>query len=199
MKGCWYQMNIHSFNPYNTPYMRFHEEMRKMTSEKQLAQDYKASSWHLTPCTLPLESTAPKFRHCMGLSGLLVLEITPKTQLGSGSTPLLLTLIMMEDSPESQSCEMDSQFQPPSGAQHTSLGADQEVAIKPGQTVPVFPSVVIHQAVIEHLLSVDPSVETKVWNCFQRPCLIFHFCLFLCLSHPEVFSFSPGMNCLGGC
>lgn len=47
------------------------------------------------------------------------------------------------------------------GIAHTCLGSDQEVAIKPGHTVPVRLSVVICQAVTEHLLSQDLSVSTK--------------------------------------
>lgn len=40
----------------------------------------------------------------------------------------------------------------------TYVGSDQEIALQPGKTTPVLLSVVIHQAVIEHLLSEDPSV-----------------------------------------
>lgn len=59
-----------------------------------------------------------------------------------------------------RSASETSGFEPHFGEQHTPtyLGSDQEVAIKPGQTVPVLLSVVIHQAVTEHLLSEDPSV-----------------------------------------
>lgn len=46
----------------------------------------------------------------------------------------------------------------------TYLGSDQEAALKPGQTVPVLLSVVIHQAVTAHLLSEDPSVWAKGGN-----------------------------------
>ena len=60
------------------------------------------------------------------------------------------------------------------GIVHTCLGSDQEVAIKPGHRVPVRLSVVICQAVTEHLLSQDLSVSTKAWK------VLVWFFIFVC-------------------
>lgn len=167
-------------NPAPSTRIPDRDKKNDLLEVKQLAQDHKTSHWQHwdanpglspKPTYLATGPFSPNLGYCMSSSGCLQEEpvfMIPPDVLGNSRDAGWMFSTRGQDSPESVGYEISLRGLSDSSLTLVSsthpFRSDQEVAIKPGQTVPVLLSVVIHQAVTEHLFSEDPSVWTKAWN-----------------------------------